>query len=354
MGGAKPKQKQNRISCYTIASALVIAVIAYFLFAYKKPTAKVVKSVDKLVKQKKKHEQPRFSLKAGDSFEIATVETLDVKLRIVDYVTRDETGELVVVRELRVDPRPNIVLSFAKLKKPKDLRNVKTTKNWEVDHHYVWAYYLKHVIAVMFATEILQPSGTKDTERKMLSIGLGGGTINSFVHEKLKNVKIEVVEIDPAVLNIARDYFGYVEDGLQKCIIEDGVEFLKRCNKEGKTFDVIVLDACVNNEVLVQCPVEPFTDSAVISTIAKALKKTGYLFINVLSFGQGAVPTKVIIRNFEAFFGGCIQRNAGGNQVVVCGKTYGTFKKLIGNEIQRKIEKYWNLFGFATMGGFYS
>ena len=59
------------------------------------------------------------------------------------------------------------------------------TKDWKMDYMYVPSRYLKQSLSLIFATNILQ---TNTADRTFLSIGLGAGAVNGFIHEKLKDV----------------------------------------------------------------------------------------------------------------------------------------------------------------------
>jgi spermidine synthase len=76
--------------------------------------------------------------------------------------------------------------------------------------------------------------------RRVLVIGLGGGTIPKRFVRDYPQLKVEAVEIDPDVVKIAARYF-YVSPGPRLAIHEsDGRLFLRRSKA---TWDLIVLDA---------------------------------------------------------------------------------------------------------------
>lgn len=76
----------------------------------------------------------------------------------------------------------------------------------------------------------------------VLMIGLGGASAQrSFAHYYPK-VKIDTVEIDPAVVQVAHTYFGYSESVRQKVYVEDGRLFLRRTTAK---YDLLILDAYV-------------------------------------------------------------------------------------------------------------
>ncbi|HCX15098.1 MAG TPA: spermidine synthase [Rhodospirillaceae bacterium] len=78
---------------------------------------------------------------------------------------------------------------------------------------------------------------------RILIIGLGGGTLPMALRNILPNVNLDVVEIDPAVVGVARKYFGYKEDAKLRTHTEDGRIFVKKALLSGSTYDLIMLDA---------------------------------------------------------------------------------------------------------------
>ncbi|MET0281764.1 MAG: fused MFS/spermidine synthase [Steroidobacteraceae bacterium] len=84
---------------------------------------------------------------------------------------------------------------------------------------------------------------TGPAPKRVLIVGLGGGTIPTALREILPQAQIDVVEIDPAVTRVAKQYFGF-RDGPQLKVFEvDGRVYVKRAAREGKKYDAILLDA---------------------------------------------------------------------------------------------------------------
>ena len=71
-------------------------------------------------------------------------------------------------------------------------------------------------------------------------IGLGGGSTQRAFESYYPNVKIETAEIDPLVVQAARDFFDFRESDRQKVQISDGRVFLRRNTAKQ---DLIILDA---------------------------------------------------------------------------------------------------------------
>jgi len=79
--------------------------------------------------------------------------------------------------------------------------------------------------------------------KRVLIVGLGGGSIPMALAEVLPDTQIDVVEIDPAVTRVAKKFFGF-KDGPKMRVIEmDGRVYVKRAIREGTKYDTILLDA---------------------------------------------------------------------------------------------------------------
>lgn len=79
--------------------------------------------------------------------------------------------------------------------------------------------------------------------KRVLIVGLGGGAMVHFFQKYDPEVHVDVVEIDPAVVEIAQKYFAIKpgEDGQSPGIfVDDGVAFIAQTKQK---YDVIYLDA---------------------------------------------------------------------------------------------------------------
>ncbi|HTP40060.1 MAG TPA: fused MFS/spermidine synthase [Steroidobacteraceae bacterium] len=78
---------------------------------------------------------------------------------------------------------------------------------------------------------------------RVLIIGLGGGTLPRTLAGLLPDATIDAVEIDPAVVRVAKDYFGFVSGPHINVFEEDGRAYVRRVQRAGTHYDLVLLDA---------------------------------------------------------------------------------------------------------------
>ncbi len=83
----------------------------------------------------------------------------------------------------------------------------------------------------------------KPQPRSILIVGLGGGTLPRILTKILPEAGIDVVEIDPAVVRVAQQYFDFTPSERVRVIEADGRVYVKRAIREKRQYDLIMLDA---------------------------------------------------------------------------------------------------------------
>lgn len=76
--------------------------------------------------------------------------------------------------------------------------------------------------------------------RKILVVGLGGGAMPTFLRRNFPDATIDLAELDPAVMDVAKRFFFFAEDVNMKVHIGDGRNFIENCRGG---YDIIFLDA---------------------------------------------------------------------------------------------------------------
>ena len=104
----------------------------------------------------------------------------------------------------------------------------------KADHDKLVFDYSKAVMAGLLSTP--KPA-------RILVIGLGGGSIPRVLAKLYPKSTVEVVEIDPAVVQVAADWFDFKPIGNVKIHVKDGRQFVKQAGVFKQSWDLVVLDA---------------------------------------------------------------------------------------------------------------
>lgn len=111
--------------------------------------------------------------------------------------------------------------------------------------------------------------------RRVLIVGLGGGTLPMFFHRHWPELSIDVVEIDSQVVDVARRFFGYREDDRVRTYVQDGRAFIEKC---AQPYDIIFLDAYGDNNIPLALATREF-----LLSVRRALAPRGIAVANVWS-----------------------------------------------------------------------
>lgn len=114
----------------------------------------------------------------------------------------------------------------------------------------------------------------KPDARKLLLVGLGGGSIAKYVWKYCPQIKQTVVELNPQVIQVARSHFFVPDDDARLQIIEgDGVAYLQQ---HPGSVDWLMMDAFGSNGLPPDFCTQAFFDDC-----ADALTPDGLFTINL-------------------------------------------------------------------------
>lgn len=145
--------------------------------------------------------------------------------------------------------------------------------------------------------------------RKMLMIGLGGGSLAKFVYHRLPETSTTAVEVNPRVLTIARHYFNVpADDERFRVVIEDGSEYVGRSDVSA---DILAVDGYEADS-----HVEALASKAFYCACRERLNAGGMLVVNL--WGGDKLFTTLLRRIEEAFPAGslCLPAERPGNVIV--------------------------------------
>ena len=127
---------------------------------------------------------------------------------------------------------------------------------------------------------------------RILYVGLGGGAMPMHARSVLPDARVEVVEIDPAIVEVARRFFGFRPDSQMVVHTGDGRAFIERAPPA--SYDLIVLDAFSDDDI-------PFslTTWQFLAAVRAALSPRGVVVSNLWSSGGGYAP---MVATYDSVF----------------------------------------------------
>lgn len=143
---------------------------------------------------------------------------------------------------------------------------------------------------------------------RVLVIGLGGGTIPRTLARLSPASRIDTVELDPSVVNIADKYFGFRPGGRTSITVSDGRVFVKRRMKTPVKYDLVMLDAFDGDYV----PEHMLTQNF-LQEVRSIMAPGGVLVAN--TFSSGALYPHESV-TYQSVFGTFYNLKAG-NRVIV-------------------------------------
>jgi spermidine synthase len=117
----------------------------------------------------------------------------------------------------------------------------------------------------------------------VLMIGLGGASIQRAYQHYYPDVAVETAEIDPLVVQVAKQYFLFRESPMQQVHIEDGRVFLRRSQTQ---YGAIILDAYVQSRYGASIPYH-LTTKEFFELASRHLTTNGVLAFNVIGTLRG-------------------------------------------------------------------
>ena len=185
---------------------------------------------------------------------------------------------------------------------------------------------------MMMASLLLAPEPAR-----ILAIGLGGGTIPTVLVEVLADAQVDVVEIDPAVADLARRYFDFETNARLRLHLADARPFVKRALMREERYDLVLLDAYGGDYIPEHLMTREFLEET-----RGLLKPNGVVAANTFSASRlYAHESETYRAVFGQFFN--FKTPASGNRIVLASN--GALPNLEtlqrnGNAWQRRLRRY--------------
>jgi spermidine synthase len=129
--------------------------------------------------------------------------------------------------------------------------------------------------------------------QRFLVVGLGGGTMPMFLRKRYPEATIDAVDIDPDVVYVAKEFFGFREDERMRAHVADGRQFIEALTQP---YDVIFLDAFGARNVPAALTTVEF-----LSAVRRGIKPGGVVVGNI--WGPGSNPSyESMVRTYQEVF----------------------------------------------------
>lgn len=132
-----------------------------------------------------------------------------------------------------------------------------------------------------------------EAPRRVLVVGLGGGTLPMFIRHYYPEAVIDGVDINPDVVEAARKFLGFQEDARMRGIVADGRRFIEETREP---YDIIFLDAFGADSVP-----PPLSTLEFLRSVRKALRPDGVVVGNIWSREYNRLYD-AMLRTYQASF----------------------------------------------------
>ncbi|XP_077757798.1 eEF1A lysine and N-terminal methyltransferase isoform X4 [Canis aureus] len=278
-------------------------------------------------------------LSVGGDIGVRTVQHQNCSPLSGSYVVEDVQGDdKHYFRRLIFLSNRNVVQSEARLlkdashraqkKRKKDRKKQRPANTPEdlsaapgqsIDKSYLCCEHHKAMIAGLAL--LRNPELLLETPLAMLVVGLGGGSLPLFVHDHFPKSCIDAVEIDPSMLDVATQWFGFSQSERMKVHIADGLDYITSlAGREARPrYNVIMFDVDSKDPTLgMSCPPPAFVDQPFLQKVKSILTPEGVFILNLVCRDLGLKDS--VLTGLKAVFPLLYVRRIEGevNEILFC------------------------------------
>jgi spermidine synthase len=134
---------------------------------------------------------------------------------------------------------------------------------------------------------------TADDVKRILVVGVGGGTVIRRLHSFYPKAAMTAVDIDEAIIGTAKTYFGLGDQDWLSFAVCDAATFATPI-----AYDLVIVDLYVGREIPMFIHGEAFAES-----MRRWTAKNGTLIINYLHDGEYGNRSEILMRRLNKHFG---------------------------------------------------
>jgi spermidine synthase len=128
---------------------------------------------------------------------------------------------------------------------------------------------------------------------RVLVIGLGGGTLPMFLHKHFPQATIDAVDIDPGVIEVAKEFFGFEVNDRLRAHVADGRQFIE---ETVEPYDLILLDAYGSDSIPYHLATLEFLEAT-----RRALAPGGLVVSNIWGSGSNPLYHSMVLTYRDVF-----------------------------------------------------
>ncbi|KAK7400091.1 hypothetical protein VNO78_11291 [Psophocarpus tetragonolobus] len=262
--------------------------------------------------------------------------------------------------------------SFKSRKSGSERNSVGGSSQLTVYHGYIVSSYHTGIISgFTLISSYMENVASSGKMVKAVIIGLGAGLLPMFLNGCIPFLEIETVELDSVIVDIAKDYFSFVEDNRLKVHIADGIQFIREIGSseaakihaksndprytefcltasstmshsgvEGTKVDIIIVDADSSDPSSgLACPAPEFLDESFLETVKAKLSEDGLFVVNLVSRSQAIkdMALSKLKKVFSHLF--CLQLDEDVNEVHFALKSESCIEDSYFSEASLKLDK---------------
>jgi spermidine synthase len=179
-------------------------------------------------------------------------------------------------------------------------------------------------LAVSYTKGLMSAFLAVNEPSKVLVIGLGGGVVPRAIRAMYPAVQIDTVELDPAVVKVAKTHFGFTEDERLKSYVSDGRMFVRQQRRAGIKYDIVFVDAMERDYIPEHLLTQEF-----MTEMSEILTVGGVLVAN--TFTKGALQAYELATYRIAFKQLYIFDLDSGNRIIMAGRDLPTIAAMHKN-----------------------
>ena len=133
-----------------------------------------------------------------------------------------------------------------------------------------------------------------EAPERMLIVGLGGGSLPSFLRKHYPSATIDVAELNPRVLAVAKEFFGFREDDRMHVYLGDGRQYIEKV--PAQRYDIVFLDAFSADTVPPHLTTQEFLEA-----VRRTMRPTGVVVANVWNRSSNPLYDRML-RTYQEVF----------------------------------------------------